>query len=637
MNAPLPPGAVAPAVPVRFQLDGTTVEALPGETLIECADRNGIAIPRLCYKPGYRPDGNCRACMVEIEGERVLAASCCRAATEGMRVSTASERARASQRMVLELLRADMPAQETKPHSAQSELEAWCVKLDVKASRFGERAQPRADLSHGLMAVNLDACIQCTRCVRACREEQVNDVIGFAFRGEETKVVFDLDDPMGESTCVSCGECVQACPTGALSYANGLSKIVPDRQVDTVCGYCGVGCAITLNIKDEKIVSVDGRDAEANHGRLCVKGRFGIPQLVHNATRLGTPLVRAGGDRRNPLVPATWDEAFDLIAAKLKPFIATDEFAIIGCWESTNEEQYLTSKFGRAGMKTNNVSSVAHLCHANTVRGLIPLFGSGAQSLPHDQISEAQCLLLIGNNPAETHPVVGNEIKQAVKKGAKLIVANPRRTGLHRFASLALDLKPGTDVPLVMAMCRVIVEENLYDAEYVSSRTVGFEAFLDNVREYDIDCAAQASGVPRETIVAAACMFATHRPGVVLWGMGIAQHSHGSQNVWALGNLCLLTGNMGVHGGGIAPLRGHSNVMGATDMSLTTAWYPGYQMCPGYETIPGLAQFPNMHEKFEKAGTPGCRRGAGSPCRRCSAPRRTSIRRSRSPAPTPRA
>ncbi|MGA7985147.1 MAG: 2Fe-2S iron-sulfur cluster-binding protein, partial [Burkholderiales bacterium] len=265
-------------MPIEFKLDGKTVVGRPDEPIIETAARHGVEIPRLCYKAGLRPDGNCRACVVEIKGERVLAPSCCRFPSAGMEVSSASARARASQKMVLELLLSDMPE---KAYRVDSELDYWAHKLDMGLPRFKARQQPQADLSHPAMAVNLDACIQCTRCVRACREEQVNDVIGYALRGEHSKIVFDFDDPMGESTCVACGECVQACPTGALAPAREAALTKVDKTVESLCPFCGVGCQLTYHVGDNKIRFVTGRDGPANHGRLCVKGRYGFDYAHH--------------------------------------------------------------------------------------------------------------------------------------------------------------------------------------------------------------------------------------------------------------------------------------------------------------------------------------------------------------------
>ncbi|MGI9154450.1 MAG: 2Fe-2S iron-sulfur cluster-binding protein, partial [Rubrivivax sp.] len=306
--------------PIAFTLDGRAVAAQPGETLIEVARREGVDIPHLCWTPGLAPAGNCRACVVEVDGERTLAASCCRQPTAGMKVQTASARARASQRLVLELLQSDMPEAR---HTRDSEVDQWSARLEVGLPRFPARppqAEPAADLSHPAIAVNLDACIQCTRCLRACRDEQANDVIGLALRGPHAKIVFDMDDALGASTCVACGECVQACPTGALSPAQDAALQPVTRQVDSVCPYCGVGCQLTYIVKDNKILFVEGRDGPANHGRLCVKGRYGF-DYAHHPQRLTKPLIRRADAPKDPSVigdpqamraqfrEATWDEA----------------------------------------------------------------------------------------------------------------------------------------------------------------------------------------------------------------------------------------------------------------------------------------------------------------------------------------
>src|SRR6266545_5188435 len=363
MNAPLTHALEQERI--VFKLNGTEVDASAEETIIEAADRLGVAIPRLCYKPGMRPDGNCRACMVEIKGERLLAPSCCRRPSAGMEVASDSARAVHSQKMIVEMLAGDMPA---KAYRTDSELAYWQRALGVGKPRFAARAQPAPDLSHPAMAVNLDACIQCTRCVRACREVQVNDVIGYAFRGAASKIVFDLDDPMGVSTCVACGECVQACPTGALAPAHDAYLAAVDRTVDSVCPYCGVGCQLTYHVKDNAIVRVEGRDGPANHGRLCVKGRFGFDYAAH-PHRLTKPLIRKPGvaksaeftvDPANPLSvfrEASWEEALAL--------------AGVGSAKGSNEEAYLFQKLVRTGFGSNNVDHCTRLCHASSVAALL--------------------------------------------------------------------------------------------------------------------------------------------------------------------------------------------------------------------------------------------------------------------------
>ncbi|HEX8107102.1 MAG TPA: 2Fe-2S iron-sulfur cluster-binding protein, partial [Kofleriaceae bacterium] len=357
---------VATATPVEFKLNGKTVIGRSDEPIIETAQNHGIAIPRLCYREGMRPDGNCRACVVEIKGERVLAPSCCRFPTSGMEVTTDSPRALASQKIVIELLLADMPEQRYTP---SNEVDAYAKQFQIGRSRFPARGQPKADLSHPAIAVHLDACIQCTRCVRACREEQVNDVIGYAFRGEHSKIVFDLDDPMGASTCVACGECVQVCPTGALMPARDVGLAKADRTVDSVCPYCGVGCLLTYHIRDNKILHVQGRDGPANQSRLCVKGRYGF-DYVHHKQRLTTPLVRKPGVPKTKdftvhpehwheaFREATWEEALELAASGLRNIRdrhGKKALAGFGSAKCTNEEAYLFQKLVRTGFGSNNV------------------------------------------------------------------------------------------------------------------------------------------------------------------------------------------------------------------------------------------------------------------------------------------
>src|SRR5215217_2248722 len=408
---------------IRFTLDGQEVEAREGETIFRVARRYGIKLPHLCYspKPGYRPDGNCRVCMVEIEGERVLAASCIRTPSPGMKVQTQTDRAKTARKMVAELLITDQPARATS-HDPQSEFWKTVTRQQVETSRFPRRAVPASDRSHPAMAVNLDACIQCNLCVRACREVQVNDVIGMAGRGHTEKIVFDIDDPMGDSTCVACGECVQACPTGALMPStmvdeNNVYLGKPDRTVDSVCPYCGVGCQLTYQIKDDTIVAVTGKNGPANQNRLCVKGRFGF-DYVHNPQRLLKPMVRKDGvpkvphesiDPTNPWThfrEATWEEALDRAANGLKKIRdrdGSDALAGFGSAKGSNEEAYLFQKLVRTGFGTNNVDHCTRLCHASSVAALMEGLNSGAVTAPFSAALDAEVILVIGANPAVNH------------------------------------------------------------------------------------------------------------------------------------------------------------------------------------------------------------------------------------------
>jgi len=573
---------------VSFSLNGRQVEARANETVIQVADREGVEIPRLCYKPGLDTAGNCRACMVEIKGERVLAPSCCRNVTAGMEVTTDSERAVKAQKMVLELLQSDMPEAE---YTRNNELDQWSAKLNLGKPRFPSRGQVGPDLSHPAMAVNLDACIQCTRCVRACRDEQVNDVIGLAFRGEHAKIVFDMDDPMGVSTCVACGECVAACPTGAIALARGASLAVPDKQVDSVCPFCGVGCQLTYNVRDNKIVSVEGRDGPANHGRLCVKGRYGF-DYAHHPHRLTKPLIRRADVPKDPKMvldpdrvldvfrEATWEEALALAGGQLKAIRDTQgpkALVGFGSAKGSNEEAYLFQKLVRTGFGSNNVDHCTRLCHASSVAALLEGIGSGAVSNPVMDVTQAEVIVIIGSNPTVNHPVAATWMKNAAKNGARLVIMDPRKSDLTRLAWRHMQFKPDTDVAMLNAMMHVIVHEGLVDQAFIESRTIGYDELRKNLEGYSPEEMAPVCGVPAETLREVARAFATSRASMILWGMGVSQHVHGTDNARCLIALSLMTGQIGRPGTGLHPLRGQNNVQGASDAGLIPMMFPDYQ------------------------------------------------------------
>src|SRR5436853_1249205 len=580
--------AQAATMPVEFKLNGRTVVGRSDETLIETARHYGIEIPRLCYKEGMRPDGNCRACVVEIKGERVLAPSCCRYPKDGMEVTTDNPRSVASQKMVLELLLSDMAEKTNRP---DSELDLWAKKLKLGKPRFERREQPRQDISHPAIAVNLDACIQCTRCLRACREEQVNDVIGYAFRGEHSKIVFDFDDPMGESTCVACGECVQACPTGALMPAREVGKIQADKTVDSVCPYCGVGSLPTYNVKDNKILWVQGREGPANSNRLCVKGRYGFDYVQHKH-RLTRPLIRRPGVKKHKdftvdpdnwsqvFREATWEEALDFAANGLRDIrdkYGRKSLAGFGSAKGTNEEAYLFQKLVRTGFGSNNVDHCTRLCHASSVAALMEGINSGAVSNQVRDVANAEVLFVIGANPTMNHPVAATWMKNAVKRGARLIVADPRRSDLARHATYYLQFHPDTDVALLNALLHVTVYEGLVNEAFVRDRTSGYDALVENVRKFSPEAMAPICGVDAETIRKVARLYATSSGSMIFWGMGISQHVHGTDNARCLIALALSTGQIGKPGSGLHPLRGQNNVQGASDSGLIPMFYPDYQ------------------------------------------------------------
>jgi formate dehydrogenase major subunit len=585
---------------VTFTLDGETVTADADATIWEVANGRGLVIPHLCHKPapGYRPDGNCRACMVEIDGERTLAASCIRVPTEGMVVTTNSARATHARKMVVEMLVADQPDRDAA-HDKSSDLWDMAEVNGIDQSRFPKLEDgriPLLDDSHVAMRVNLDACIQCGLCVRACREVQVNDVIGMAGRGHDSYPTFDFADPMGESTCVACGECVQACPTGALMPASVLdSDQVGDRrdfdtETESVCPFCGVGCKVSLKVKDGKVKYVEGINGPANEGRLCVKGRFGF-DYIHHQHRLTKPLIRRDDappkglnvDPGNVLThfrEATWEEAMTVAAgglAKLRQAHGGASVAGFGSAKCTNEEAYLFQKLIRQGFKHNNVDHCTRLCHASSVSALIENVGSGAVTATFNQIENSDVAIVIGANPVENHPVAATYFKQFAKNGGKLIVMDPRGQGLKRFAYRMLQFRPGADVSMLNAIMNVIVEEGLYDQQYIDAYTENWEAEKEHLKGFTPEAMAPICGIAPEVIRDVARTFAGAKAGMIFWGMGVSQHIHGTDNSRCLISLALMTGQVGRPGTGLHPLRGQNNVQGASDAGLIPMFVPDYR------------------------------------------------------------
>lgn len=580
---------------VKFTLDGREVEAEKGMTIWEVAQGRGLVIPHLCHKPepGYRPDGNCRACMVEIEGERTLAASCIREPSDGMVVTIDSTRANSARKMVVEMLLADQP-EPSAAHDQSSHLWDMAAANDISESRFPKLEEgriPLLDDSHVAMSVNLDACIQCGLCVRACREVQVNDVIGMAGRGHDSYPTFDFADPMGESTCVACGECVQACPTGALMP----STVVDDQQVgdsadfdsevESICPFCGVGCQISLKVKDNKIKYVEGINGPANEGRLCVKGRFGF-DYIHHAHRLTKPLIRRAdappkglnvdpGNWQSHFREATWDEALDFAADGMRG--RGREIAGFGSAKCTNEEAYLFQKMIRQGFGHNNVDHCTRLCHASSVAALMENVGSGAVTATFNEIENADVAIVIGANPIENHPVAATFFKQFTKRGGKLIVMDPRGQALKRFASHMLQFRPGADVSMLNAIMHVIVEENLYDQQYIDAYTENWEAEKAHLAGFSPEAMEGICGIEADVLRDVARTFAGAKAAMIFWGMGISQHIHGTDNSRCLISLALMTGQVGRPGSGLHPLRGQNNVQGASDAGLVPMFLPDYQ------------------------------------------------------------
>jgi formate dehydrogenase major subunit len=446
------------------------------------------------------------------------------------------------------------------------------------------------------MRVNLDACIQCGLCVRACREVQVNDVIGMAYRNHGSKIVFDFDDPMGESTCVACGECVQACPTGALMPAVMLDEkqtrvTYADKKVDSLCPFCGVGCQVTYQVKDDKVIYAEGRDGPANHNRLCVKGRFGF-DYIHHPHRLTKPLVRLpnakkdSNDQVDPANPfthfreASWEEALDIAArglVKIRNEKGVKALAGFGSAKGSNEEAYLFQKLVRTGFGSNNVDHCTRLCHASSVAALMEGLNSGAVSAPFSAAMDAEVIIVIGANPTVNHPVAATYIKNAAQRGAKLIVMDPRTQSLSRHAIKHLAFKPGSDVAMLNAMIHTIITEGLTDQQYIAGYTEGFDELAEKIKEFTPERMEPICGVPAETLREVARIYARSRASIIFWGMGISQHVHGTDNARCLIALALITGQVGRPGTGLHPLRGQNNVQGASDAGLIPMFLPDYQ------------------------------------------------------------
>ncbi len=599
---------------IKLTINEREVKAKKGMTVLEVAEAAGIYIPTLCHHPDLEPYGGCRLCVVEIEKVRGFQPACTYPAGDGMIVHTETEAVNNIRRTSLELLMTTHPSEclicdrRTEkngctpyeiclrnvavtdrcilcPANEHCELQKVVDYLGIKEIRLPRTEEKfAADTSHPFFDLDRTRCILCARCVRTCNEVTGCGTLDLAYRGYSTKVVTFADMPLLESLCSSCGECVAHCPVGALIPKETHQ---PTHEVKTTCPYCGVGCQMNLGIKDEQVIRISGdRDNEVNRGRLCVKGRFGVVEFVRHPERLTNPMVRRNGK----LSQITWDEALDEVAAKFSRY-HPDEIAVMSSAKCTNEENYVMQKLARAVLGTQNVDHCARLCHSPSVAGLAQSFGSGAMTNSISDIVEAGCILAIGTNTTETHPVIGWEVRKAARKGAKLIVANPRRIELFQDADIWLQHRPGTDVALIMGMCRVIADEELFDSAFITERCENFDAFKESLKDFDLDFVEKITGVSREQIVEAARMYATNGPTALLYAMGITQHSHGTDNVIATANLAMLTGNVGKPGSGVNPLRGQNNVQGACDMGALPNVYPGYQAVTN----------PAVKEKFETA------------------------------------
>ena len=590
---------------IAIRIDGREIKSRDGATIWEAAQSMGVEIPRLCHQPGMEPVGVCRVCAVEVEGARTLVPACHRKIEPGMVIHTQTERVVRAQKTLVAMLMADH-GPESNPASCELTALAEQMEAGNGVSALPSKETGRAqDFSSAVIAVDHSACILCDRCIRACTDVQGNNVIGRGGKGASAGIVFDADLPMGESTCVSCGECMAACPTDALTNKSLTLQIVPGKtkEVDSVCPYCGVGCSISYQVAGNTLLSVRGDETSpVNQGRLCVKGRYGF-DYAHHPDRLTTPLIRKEGAPKTKELPgnplslfreASWEEALDLAASSLgKIFDAhgPSSMAGFGSAKCSNEDNYLFQKLIRAVFGTNNVDHCTRLCHASSVAALLQTIGSGAVSNPFSDALKADFILVAGANATENHPVAATFIKQAASAGATLAVIDPRRIDLVDHADMFVQFRPGTDVALFNGLLNVVIAERLYDADFVAARTEGFDELAENVKPYTPENVSKLTGIPAETLRELARRYATSARSIIFWGMGLSQHTHGTDNCRALIALCLICGQIGREGTGLHPLRGQNNVQGASDVGLIPMVYTGYQDVAS----------PRIRRKFEKA------------------------------------
>ena len=560
-------------------VNGHAVTPAAGWSILDAARVAGITIPTLCHHAALPPDGSCRLCVVEIDGRPGLHPACVEPAVGGRRVQTDTPATKAARRNVLALL---LRRYRPRPGTADNEFLALVRAHGLDAGGASPVPPARADESDPFLRFDPAACVRCWRCVRAC--ERLNGVaaIGVFGRGADARIGFGLDQPMVASPCESCGMCEAVCPTDAFTVKGGMPA--PTARATTICSYCGVGCRLAVRVDQGRVVGTEPEwSAPANHGLACVKGRFGWSYL-HHRDRLTRPLVRRSllGGEGDALVETEWDTALELVANRLAATAerwGADRVGFLASAKCSNEENYLVQKLARQLVGTNNVDHCARLCHAPTVTALAAALGSGAMTNSMDDIvRDAAVVLVVGSNTTEQHPVLGMRLRRAVReRGVPVVVVDPRAIPLTEVAALHLRLRPGTDVALLNALAHVLIAEDRVDRAFVTARTEGFEVFAASVRNATPERAEISTGVPAGDIRRAARLLADHRPGALLYAMGVTQHTSGTANAHACVNLQLLLGNFGVPGAGVNPLRGQNNVQGACDVGALPDVLPGYQ------------------------------------------------------------
>ena len=550
-------------------INGKPANATPGATILDALIGAGVHIPTLCHDPRIKPAGACRLCLVSVRGLARPVTSCSTPAAEGMEIETHTPEIETARRTTLQLLARTYPAGER-----DTEFEHYLHEHGLHASDVRRPLAYRQD-AHPYIQVDMDKCITCFRCVRICNELQGQFVWDIWNRGNHTEIRPRDGYSMLASGCVSCGACVDTCPSGALEDKTVALEGVPNRWTRTTCPYCGTGCEMLVGTRDDRIVQIKPvLDAPVNRGHLCVKGRYAFP-FVDAPDRCAQPMIREADQWRR--VP--WKEAIDLIAEKFAYYL--DEFGpesigVLGSARATNEENYLAQKFARVVLDTNNVDSCARVCHGPTAAAMKAMLGTGAATNSFNDIELTKAILICGCNPSENHPIVGARIKQAVLNGAPLIVIDPRRIELAEYANVHLQLRPGTNIPLLNALACVIVQEDLVDPQAIAERVAGWEKFQQFIRAWTPERAAEQCGVDAALIRQAARLYAQAKPAICFHGLGMTEHVQGTEGVMALVNLALLTGNFGKPGSGINPLRGQNNVQGAAHMGCEPGQLTGY-------------------------------------------------------------
>lgn len=579
---------------VSLVIDGKAYTGNENQSVLDVAIENGVFIPHLCHDPRLEAYGGCRLCIVEIEGMRGMVTACTVKIKEGMKVVTNDELLRHHRVMILKFILANHPNEcMTCNKSGDCKLQdlAYYYNIENIEPLCREQRVFTPTNDNPLIELDRNKCINCGRCVRICHEVVQRDVLAFAKRGIGTVVATPIYRSMEESGCEFCGQCVSACPTGALieKPSKGKGRAGEIRKFRTTCSYCGTGCNFYLNVKDSKVVKVTSCfEGPVNHGNLCVKGRFGY-EFIHSPDRILKPMVRKNGK----LVETTYENAIDYVAKKfleIKERYGADSLGAFSSSRCTNEENYLVAKLARAVFGTNNIDNCARVCHAPSVTGLSACFGSGAATNSFDQIEDANVLFVIGSNTTEAHPIVGLKVKKALQNGAKLIVGDPRKIELVKRADIWLDLRPGTNIALLNGMMNVIISEGLTNKKFIKERTEGYEALEKLVKKYTPAYVQKITGVGKEKIVEAARMYAKAEKSMILYSLGMTEHNTGTQNVMSLGNLALICGHVGRRSTGVNPLRGQNNVQGACDMGALPNVHVGYQS----------VEDPVARSKFEK-------------------------------------